>query len=170
LTSALAVALVISGATGTGDKARDSAAPRAVPATTGDAVPAAQTGAHATVGAELTSSAAHPAPAKHNLKLVVQPASARVSIDGAPVTAGTIALSPGTHDLRATASGYQPLARSIDAAALGDVLTVRLMRADRRAERTEARKPAEPRASPPRRQIDSPKRPELPSLRSLLEQ
>jgi hypothetical protein len=141
-----------------------------VAATTSYAVAAAEVSARATVDAALASSAAHPAPAKHDLKLVLQPAHARVSIDGAPVTTETIALSPGTHDLRATASGYQPLARSIDAAALGDVLSVRLLRADRRAERTEARKPAEPRASPPRRQIDAPKRPELPSLRSLLEQ
>jgi serine/threonine-protein kinase len=141
---------------------------RATPASDTSGAP----GAARASDTDLASSTAHAPVRPRSVRVVVQPTHARVVIDGAAVTNPSVELFPGSHDLRATAPGYQPLARAIDPSALDDVLTVRLMRSGRRGDKPpEARKPVEAsRPSPPRKQIDPPKKPELPSLRSLLEQ
>jgi hypothetical protein len=115
--------------------------------------------------------AAHAPVRPRSVRVVVQPTSARVVIDGAAVTSPSVELFPGSHDLRATAPGYQPLARAIDPAALDDVLTVRLTRSGRRRDKpTEARRPPESSRQAPSLTPARPLRQsELPSLRSLLE-
>ena len=105
-----------------------------------------------------SAGSALPAPPARSVRLVVRPSTARVVVDGTPVTGAHLELSPGSHDLRATAPGYQPLNRAIDAGSVGDALEIRMVRASRRAVDHPSARPRPP--VPP----------ELPNLRSLLEQ
>jgi serine/threonine protein kinase len=113
------------------------------------------------------------------VRMRVHPSTTRVIIDGVPVTGERVALPPGPHDLRATAPGYQPLGRVINAATLGDALDVRLeVRSLGSTRRTGEKPPRQPESSRQAqsaraagaRTVQPPKQPELPSLRSLLEQ
>jgi hypothetical protein len=77
------------------------------------------------------------------------------------VTGGRVVLSPGPHDVRATAPGYQSISRVIDPARLGDALELRLVRSNHRVADRQPSRPTQP---------DPPERQELPNLRNLLEQ
>jgi serine/threonine protein kinase len=129
---------------------------------TAAAAPTADEPATSTQRAAGADTAGQPAaaPRSRRVRVVVRPSTARVVVDGALVTGGRVELSPGPHDLRATAPGYQPITRTIDPARLGDALELRLVRSNRAADRQPAR------ARPP----DPAEPQELPSLRNLLEQ
>ena len=99
--------------------------------------------------------------APRTVRLVVRPSTARVVVDGALVTGARVELSPGPHDLRATAPGYQAITRVIDPDRLGDALELRLLRS---THRVADRRPT--RARP----ADPPEPTKLPDLRGLLEQ
>jgi hypothetical protein len=98
------------------------------------------------------------------VRIVVRPAAARVVVDGALVTGARVELSPGPHDLRATAPGYQAITRVIDPDRIGAALELRLVRGNHRVADRRAIRPRPP--DPPERS----ERSELPSLRNLLEQ
>jgi serine/threonine protein kinase len=137
--------------------AASTISPTPAPATR---TPAAEESATTTQPATGEAIAAPAAPRTRTVRVVVRPSTARVVVDGMLVTGGRVKLSPGPHDLRATAPGYQPVTRTIDPARLGDALELRLIRSNRVADR----QPSRP------RQPDPPERQELPSLRNLLEQ
>ncbi|HMG57863.1 MAG TPA: serine/threonine-protein kinase [Kofleriaceae bacterium] len=170
--AALAVALQIALLEPTGATGGAAPAELAMSAA-GDAAHTDRSTAEADAATPALSAApsVRPAAGKRRVRLAVQPATAQVVIDGAPVTGGHVELSPGPHALRVTAPGYRPVDRTIDPLVLRGALDVRLSRpvrrpVDRPADRT-ADRPAD---RPADRTVDRPAEPRaLPSLRDLLE-
>jgi hypothetical protein len=100
-----------------------------VMASTGSAEVAASTAIVAPVAPVAQAPAVAPPP--HVIRLDVEPASARATLDGQPI-GHTFELATGPHVLRVSSAGRLAISRTLDGATAGDELRIALPRAHTR--------------------------------------